>query len=85
MPSSSMISSLSWRECPPHPPSVDAGHCRLGRGGIGHLDKAKAPRAASLWIRDDADLLYVPIRFKQLAQLVFRGCKGEIPDKNPHG
>src|SRR2546430_34531 len=58
---------------------------RLGLGSVWHLDKAKAPRAARLSIRDNLGAVDDAIRFEQPFQFFFRGGKGQIPDKNTHG
>ena len=39
---------------------------RLGRGGVWHLDKAKAAGAAGLPLRYEVDVLHLAIRFEEL-------------------
>src|SRR5262249_25703008 len=67
-------------ECRP----VEPSNCRTGLGGVWHLDKAKASRAAGLAIGDDPDALDAAIRLEQLAQLFFGGRIRKIRDINVH-
>src|SRR5262252_976147 len=58
---------------------------RLGRGGVWHLDKAKAAGAAGLPLRDEVDVLHLAIRFEELAHLFAGGRVRQTADKNPSG
>src|SRR4029453_18405604 len=64
---------------------IQPGNGSLGLGGVGHLDKAKAPRAARGPIRDDPDALDTAIRLEQCTQLFFGGRIRQIRDIDVHG
>jgi hypothetical protein len=46
---------------------------------VGHLDKRETPRASSLTISDDADVLHLPVGSKHFAQLTFCRAVGQVP------
>src|SRR6185436_17848412 len=81
-------SGLSW-PCLIHRQGPSPDGCpvqlldgRLGLGIVGHLDKAKAPRTAGLAIRGNSSLRDGAKRLKELREVVFRGRKREIADKD---
>src|SRR5690242_645668 len=69
----------SSEQCP-----VERGNRRLGLGGVGHLDKAKAPRPARLSISEDLNAVDNTVRVKELRQVFFRGRPVHISHKNSH-
>src|SRR5438067_2205295 len=54
---------------PPERRPIEPVDRRLGLGGVGHLDKAKAPRPAGVAVRGDLDAGDLPIGVKELRQL----------------
>src|SRR5712691_12358429 len=64
--------------------SMQAGQRGLGLARVGHLDKAKASRAAGRPVLHDSDAGDDPIGVKEQRQLFLRRRKREIPDKNTH-
>ena len=57
--------------------AVQASNRVLGRVAVWHLDEAKTPRAARVAVGHNADRVDGPIRFKELAEILLRGRKGQ--------
>src|SRR5215475_14852999 len=70
-------SPVEWR-------LVEGRHGRLGLGGVGHLDKAKAPGPAGDAISDDPDAFDGAIGLEELAEFVFGRAIRQIRDVNVH-
>src|SRR5215467_9068505 len=57
---------------------------RFGCGAVGHLHKAKAPRATGVTVSNDIDLVHHTIRLEELAQVMISGNKSKVPYKDIH-
>jgi hypothetical protein len=57
---------------------------RVGCAAVRHFHEAKAPRPASVAVNNELDLLHRSIGLKELADIIFRGSKRDIPDINIH-
>jgi hypothetical protein len=76
---------LIHREAPPiNLVALERGNRRSGRGGIGHLDKAKAFGATGIAVRNHPDLIYRAIRLEELAKVMISRTEGKIADKDIH-
>jgi hypothetical protein len=64
--------------------AIEAGDRGAGLRIVGHLDEAKTPWTARVPILQQMDTRDLSIPLKQLAYLVDRGGKREIPNKDIH-
>src|SRR4029450_10654597 len=70
--------SLQW--CP-----VERRDGHVGFGRIGHVHERKAAGSPGLPLRRDLDAIDDAVRFEEQCEVLFRGGKRDVPDKNTHG
>jgi hypothetical protein len=57
---------------------------RFGCSAVGHLHKAKAPRATGVTVSNDIDLIHHTIRLEELAKVMISGTKSKVAYKDIH-
>jgi len=62
--------------------SIQSGNGLVPFFGVCHLDETESPRASGFAVSENADAVDRPIRFEDLAQLIFRSVETEIPNEN---